>query len=106
MSSFNSSYSGIGDMLRADFMVEEMRTRGEAVKAAAEAAAPVYEQGPHPGRYKEAFEVHAGIRAGRKPRAHVIVENTSPEALFVEFGNKNVTAHHTLTRALDAAGDA
>jgi len=101
MVSYNASFSGIGEMLRAPFMVAAMKERAEVVKAAAEAIAPVYEQGPHPGRYKEAFEATAGMRADR---AYGRVENHSPEALSVEFGTVNNPAHHTMVKALAAAG--
>lgn len=106
MSRFNASYEGIGEMLRADWMVGEMRRRAEAVKNAAESDAPVGGSGdPHRGRYKESFSVESGIREGKTRRAVGRVVNDSPEAVFVEYGNKNIDAYHTLGRALDAARD-
>lgn len=104
-SNFKPDYAGIGEMLNADFMVEAMHERAERGKEYAEAVAPVYEQGPHPGRYKAAFEVSSGKRGGAShDRAYGRLENTSPEAVFVEFGTANNEAHHVLTRALDVMG--
>lgn len=100
------SYRGIGEMLRADFMLADMVRRAEEVKATAESIAPVYEQGRHPGRYKAAFRVEADPRGGhRHDRAVGRVVNDSPEAFIVEYGNRNTPRHRTLGKALDAAGD-
>jgi len=91
-------------VLNAPWMVEEMHHRGEMVKEAAEAIAPVYEEGPHPGRYKAGFELESGVDGGVKhDRAYAIVRNVAPEALFVEYGTEHNPAHHTLTIALEAA---
>lgn len=81
-------------------MKAEMVRRAEKVKAAAEADAPVYT-----GRYKDSFKIESGIRDEPTRRAYARVENDSPEAVYVEFGTKNNEAHHTLQRALEAAGD-
>ena len=54
---------------------------------------------PHAGRYQDSF--HAGLVYN--PRYHRIeakVWNDSPEAVFVEKGNVNIDAHHTLMRAV------
>lgn len=106
MSKYNQSYRGIGDMLSMPEIQAEMLRRAEKVKALAEAAAPVYERGRHPGRYKGAFRVSSGVRRLPSRRAYARVTNDSPEALFVEFGNVNTPKHRTLGRALiDGAGD-
>jgi hypothetical protein len=102
MSKFTPSYSGIGEMLRSEFMQAEMHARAEAARALAEAIAPVYEQGPHPGRYKAAFTVESGVRHEKTARAYGRLENHSPEAFFVEYGTRNNPAHHVLVRASDA----
>lgn len=97
-------YEAFGEaVLCSPEMVADMRRRAENVKAVAEATAPVYEDGPHPGRYRESFEVTAGIREGKTRRAYGRVENHAPEAIYVEFGNKNTPRHRTLGHALDAA---
>jgi hypothetical protein len=103
MSTFQASYSGIGEMLRSEFMQAAMRARAEKVLVLAIATAPVYEQGPHPGRYKAAFHVESGVQHHKTSRAYARVSNDAPEALYVEFGTRNNPAHHTLTKALDAA---
>lgn len=99
---FKASYNGIGDMLRSEFMQAAMEARALRVKARAEATAPVYEQGSHPGRYKASFHVTSGVRHAKTSRAYGRCYNDSPEALYVEYGNVNTPAHHTLLAALDA----
>lgn len=97
------NYRGIGELLRLPEIEAVCRERAEAVMAVAEATAPVFESGPHPGRYKGAFRVESGTDNGaRKPRAFARVINSAPEALAVEFGTVNNDAHHTLRRALEA----
>lgn len=98
---FRASYSGIGKMLRSPEMQAEMRRRAEKVKAAAEAAAPI-----ESGEYKRRFKVTSGARGGvRRDRAYGRVTNTSEHAFYVEYGTSKNPAHHTLRRALRAAGD-
>lgn len=105
MSRYDASYSGLRELLNSDFMKAEMLARAEKVKAAAEAAAPVMEDGPHPGRYKAAFTVSAGTHGGEHhDRAFGRVENHAPEAFYVEYGTRNNPRYRTLGRALDAAG--
>ena len=112
------SYAGVGEMLRADFMVEEMGRRAQAVMDQAVATAPVYTGtggDPHRGRYKDSFSVHTTDHGGWKgDRAAGIVTNDAPEAIFVEYASKHRTehgireqaGHHTLLNALySAAGD-
>lgn len=98
---FRASYGGIGKMIRSPQMQAEMRRRAEKVKAAAEAASPI-----ESGEYKGSFRVTSGARGGlKKDRAYGRVTNTSSHAFYVEYGNSKVSAHHTLRRALRAAGD-
>ena len=103
---FTASYAGIGaSLLRADFMVAEMERRAEAVKALAEAIAPVYKgpDDPHRGRYKASFSVSSTDHGGSKGnRAAGIVTNSAPEALVVEFGDSKQRGHYTLRTALAA----
>lgn len=105
---FQTSYTGIREMLNAPFMVREMRRRAERVAARAEAAAPIGDPAtdPHPGRYKASFRVASGAHGGyRHDRAYGRVENTAPEAFIVEFGTSRQEARHTLRNALhEAAG--
>lgn len=108
---FRASYTGIGEMLVAPFMVEEMQRRAGAVLARCIETAPVY-AGPfldlHRGRYKESFHlapetVKVAGTGTRRALGRVI--NDSPEAYWVEYGTRNNDAHHTMRNALDAAGD-
>lgn len=103
---FQGDYRGIGDMLCSEGMQAAMRARAEKVAVAAEIDAPIGPASdPHAGRYKASFSVDSGIREGKTRRAYGRVTNDSPEAIYVEYGNKNIDAHHTLGRALDAARD-
>jgi hypothetical protein len=103
---FRADYRGIGEMLCSEEMQADMHRRAERVAAAAEADAPVGGvSDPHRGRYKASFSVESGVREGKTRRAFGRVVNDSPEAVYVEYGNKNIDAHHTLGRALDAVKD-
>lgn len=99
MSGFKGSYRGIGELLRADFIVADMIARAERVKAVAEAYAPVDAESDHPGRYKESFKVSGGVRAGKRGgrtrRAYGRVTNTAPEAFWVEYGRGEYTTTRT-----------
>jgi hypothetical protein len=103
MGSVRTSYKGIGQLLCADFIVAEMRRRAEKVKAVAEATAP--DATPLGVGYKYEFEIESGVRKRKTKRAFARVRNTSPHALYVEFGGGNTPKHRTLGKALDAAGD-
>lgn len=102
-SQFTLSYKGVGEMLRSEEMVAAMGALGEKVKERAETIAPVAKSGPHPGRYKESFEVETTNRGGYEhDRARARIRNFAPEGLWVEVGSKHNRAHHVLKRALDA----
>jgi len=105
MSVFRASYSGIGELLRSDFMQAEMRRRAEKVKDLAQATAP--DAPPYGVGYKYEFEVTSGIKVSKRgtKRAYGRVTNHSEHAIWVEFGGENTPAHRTLGRALRAAGD-
>jgi hypothetical protein len=105
-SQFQADYQGIGEMLCSEEMQAEMHRRAAKIAVAAEADAPIGPASdPHAGRYKAAFKVESGVREGKTRRAYGQVTNDSPEAVYVEYGNKNIHAHHTLGRALDSAKD-
>lgn len=107
---FTASYSGIGEMLVADFMIAEMGARADRVLVRCIETAPVY-AGPyqdyHRGRYRDSFRraeetIKTSGRGTRRALGRVI--NDAPEAYWVEFGTRNNDAHHTMRNALDAAG--
>lgn len=101
---FTPSRRGIGKLLNSPQMLEATIYFADKVLRRAEATAPVYEQGPHPGRYKRAFTIEAQLNGGLKHnRAQAKVVNTSPEAFLVEYGSKNNDRHRTLGSAGDAA---
>jgi hypothetical protein len=103
---FEGDYRGIGEMLCSEEMQAEMHRRADKIAVAAEADAPVGPASdPHRGRYKASFTVGSGVQEGKTRRAYGRVTNDAPEAIYVEYGNKNTDAHHTLGRALDAAKD-
>lgn len=99
------NYAAFGrQVLASEAMVAEMAKRAEKIKAAAEADAPVLEDGPHPGRYKAAFAVSSGVKESKKGRRRAFgrVTNDAPEARWVEYGTTHNPRHRTLGRALDA----
>lgn len=116
-STYQSSFAGVGAMLRSDFMQAEMGRRAQAVMDQAIATAPVYTGtggDAHRGRYKDAFSMHTTDHGGWKgDRAAGIVTNDAPEAVFVEYSSTHATdhgvrvqqGHHTMLNALQAAGD-
>ena len=102
---FNPSYEGIGQLLRASFIEDEMRRRALRVQALAEATAPDYS--PYGVGYKYEFETTSGVKESKKGtrRAYGRVTNHSGHAIWVEYGGQNTPAHRTLGKALRAAGD-
>lgn len=108
MSNFKLDYAAFGEhVLRSDFMREAMEGYAEKAKAAAEADAPFDADSRDGTHYKDSFRVESRNVGGvHKNRAEALLINDDPAAVFVEFGNgKTNAAHHTLTRALDAARD-
>jgi hypothetical protein len=103
---FDSSYSGIGELLNSELMVSVMQQLADRARDRAVALAPVGGEGdPHPGRYKEGFRVEAHRHGGAKrDRAEAILRNGTPEAFYVEFGTSKQHAHHILLRAMFEAG--
>jgi hypothetical protein len=104
MSSFNASYKGIGELLNSAFIREEMARRGERVLARAKATAP--DATPQGVGYVSSFDLEVGTKVSKKGtrRALARVKNTSPHAIYVEFGGHNLDAHRTLGKALREAG--
>lgn len=99
-------YIGVGAMLCVPWMQAEMRRRAELVRAEAERIAPVATEGDDPGEYKRSFVASSGVdTTGATARAYGRVENTSPEALPVEYGWRATPKYRVLGRALVAASD-
>lgn len=102
---YKKNYAGIGEMINEPWMVADMHVRAERVAAVAESTAPVFETGPHPGRYKAGFRVTSGSHGGLNgDRAFGRVTNAEPESFHAEYGTVNNPAHHTLGAALMAGG--
>lgn len=107
---FKASYVGIGEMLVADYMIAHVGERADAVLVRCVETAPIY-LGPydtHRGRYAESFRrSEETIKTSGKGTRRALgrVENTAPEAFYVEFGarRRGIEAHHTMSMALDAA---
>lgn len=102
-SSFSANFLGIGQMLKSEFIADQLMEMAELVKARAEDTAPVSspDDAPYnktPGRYKQSFGTRLGI--DDDGRIEAVIYNTAPEAIRVEKGNSNIEAHHTLTNAL------
>lgn len=105
MSRYQPDRAGIGDMLCSGRMQELVTIAAERCKEIAEETAPIYEEGPHPGRYREGFRLKHGVRpasGARTARAFAKVVNDAPEAVWVEIGSVHNEAHHTLAHALGA----
>lgn len=99
---FTPNHSGVGEMLRADFMQEAMRLNAEEIRVKAEAIAPVGHppDSKHPGRYKASFHVRVHARGGAtNDRAEAVVYNDSPEALYVEYANWGAEPYRVLAIA-------
>jgi HK97 gp10 family phage protein len=92
---FTPNEAGIQQMLRAPFMVDDMRRRGENVKARVEATAPV-----DTGYHRDHIRLTYGVRAGM---AFAQVTATARYAFWLEFGTKFMKAFKTLRRALSVA---
>lgn len=105
MAGFVPSYVGIGEMLRADYMVAEMGARMERVKVEAEATAPYDPNSTDGDHYKDDFHVEVTDHGGvHHDRAEASCINTNNAAVFVEFGNGvGGPPQRTLGRALHAA---
>lgn len=101
MGQFKKSYAGIGELLKSPMMQKMVRGRAEKVLARAVATAP--DQKPYGEGYIASFEIESGIKHVKTSRAYARVKNTSPHALYVEFGGGNTPRHRTLAKALDAA---
>lgn len=106
-STFDASYTGIGEMLRSTFMLREMARRAEKVRDEAIRSAPVGKrQDRHPGRYKASFHLEQTTHGGAHgDRAAAYVYNDAPEAFYVEFGTSRQQGRHILRNALNAARD-
>jgi hypothetical protein len=101
--SLKLSKAGIGEMLRADFMVAEMGRRAEVGKLVAEAIAPVYREKDKRGRFKDSFYTRTSTSGGyKKDRAAGYLGNNHPAAFQIETGTIDTPAHRTLRIALEA----
>lgn len=114
VSYYKHNYAAFGaEVLRAPFMLAEMISRAERMKAAAEAIAPVgdptsgwYNHGNVPGEYKASFRVSGGITAygGAGTRAFGRCANVSDHAAAVEYGYGSTPKYRTLGKSMHAAG--
>jgi hypothetical protein len=102
---FKMKRKGVGQMLRMPAMEAEMRRRAEVIKGIAQSISPVDTRGPHPGHYRESWEVDSTTRGGRRrDRAVAYVRNPVYYARWVEYGTEKAPAHHVLLRAAQAGG--
>jgi hypothetical protein len=89
-------------LLKAEFMVAEMRKRAERGVEFARAEAP-----EHTGHFKESLSSDVKRDGGiHGDRAEGIVSSSDDAALSIEFGHTTteghqVEGHYTLTRTLD-----
>jgi hypothetical protein len=95
------------EVLCADFMVEEMRSRAykiadRALSLAAEHYDATDDDGDH---YIDHFSVEAGVRERKTKRAYGSVINDHVAAIDIEYGTVRTAKQRILGRALDAAAD-
>lgn len=97
-----ANYAGLGEMLRAGYMLDAMVRHAERIEDIAIAIAPV-----DSGDYVEKFRIipttHGGPHADR---AQARVENFSDHANFVEFGTSRYQGQHVLLTAAVSSGGA
>lgn len=116
-------------ILNGAYMVEAMRKRAARVEQTFRDTAPVgepFEPDDHAGRFRDSAATTAGEHGGpHHDRAYGRVTVHDPAAMSIEFGHSverrdggkfaargtgtpypHIEGHHTLTRALDSAGDA
>jgi len=99
---YHRDSAGMGEMLRADFMVRAMRDKAEEILVRAVAISPVGRPpgDKHPGRYRESWHIRTHDRGGAThDRAEAIVYNDSPEALYVEYASYGAEPYRVLARA-------
>lgn len=84
------NYDGIGELARSAGVRADLERRAQAVRAAAQAAAPQMKEGR--------IEVEASARVGRD-RVRGVVVARHPGVLYAE------AKHRFLGGAMDAAGD-
>ena len=81
---YKHDYRAFGDeVLRSDFMLDDMERRALNAQYVAEGESPSYT-----GRFRASWVVKSGKNGGRKnDRAYAVVENTDPVAADIEFGH-------------------
>jgi hypothetical protein len=101
---FKPNYTGIGEMLRSEFMEAEMLRRASKVLAVCEATAP-YDPDPDGDvHYRDAFRVESSRAGGvHKDRAEAKVVNDHPKSFQIEMGTGDTPKHRTMGKAIDAA---
>lgn len=114
---FRENRAGIEEMLRADFMVDEMRRRMELGRIQAERIAPVdtgayaFDTPNDKGATGGGFKVKSGVRGGRayarlsnsvRSRPSKNWPNGYGYGWALEHGNKRIKKQRILGRAIDA----
>lgn len=89
--------AAIESLLAAPGVRRDMRARGRRVVQAAKLSAPV-----DTGEYRDSIHLEDGAGDGE-----VLVVADADHSIYVELGTRvrGHPAHHTLSNALDAAGD-
>lgn len=101
MTHFSANYDGIGELLRSQMIGDALYTRGQAVRGVAEASAPF--DATEQTHFRDSF--HVAEPEVRVDRMVVTVYNDDDAAIPIETGTSTHAAHHTLSKALDAAGN-
>lgn len=94
---WTTDHVGMRTMLKSPGITAKLLEVGNSIAAHARSIAPVgVDPDEHPGMYRDSF----GVRSEPRPdRAQVLVFNSAPHAVYVEYGTSSTEAHHTLARA-------
>lgn len=103
MTHLDISYTGVGELLRSEMLGAALFTRAQAVRGVAEATAPY--DAKNKTHFRDSFHVTEPEMPEGHDRVVVTVYNDDDAAVHIELGTSDTPAHHTLTKALDAAGN-
>ncbi len=102
MSNYKPNEAGMREFLNSDILMRVVERTGRQIMDRAISMAPIGSpiSDEHAGRYKASFNMRSHRNGGAtRDRAEAIVYNDSPEAKYVEYGERGAEPYHTLLRA-------
>jgi hypothetical protein len=102
VSDYTPSEVGMREFLNSEMLMRVVERTGQRIMDRAIVMAPVGSPlgDEHAGRYKASFHMRSHRNGGAtRDRAEAIVYNDSPEAKYVEYGERGAEPYHTLLRA-------